>query len=255
MRLSDFSTVLFRSAQLAGLDRGTINQQTFAMLRDFSNSRLAWVWEHDLWQELIRVAELTVVTGGDTVKTVTLSADVGDLFSIYNTNPRLGTLARQVQYFLYDSGAARLANITDPTSPATVWAEYRIVKPEIYGDPYSATVVYSIGSQVYWDTSSNSGSFIPGAGKLPAGNFYNCIVATTAGQSPQTTPGSWSLVEIPKSFAEYLARGVVSDYWRSEGDYERAAAAEGDASAAIDRLIDLQSRQQGQVQRLNVLGY
>jgi len=255
MRLTDFSAILFRAAQLAGLDRATINSQTFAMLRDFANSRLAWVWEHDTWQELTRILEVAVVENIDSTKTVTLATDVGDLLAIYDQTPRIGTTSRRIQYFIYDSGAAQFANIIDPTAPETVWLEYRVVKPDVYGDAYSATVAYSVGAQVYFDTSSNTGSFVPGAGKLPAGNLYNCILTTTAGQSPQTNSASWSVVQIPKSFTEYLARGIVADYWRSEGDYERAAAAEGDATASIDRLVDLQTRQRGQIQRLNVVGY
>lgn len=255
MRLSDFSTVLFRSAQIAGLDRSTINSQTFATVRDFANGRLAWVWEQDGWHELMRVSEAAVVTNGDSTKTVTLGDSVGELFSVYDKNPRLGSTARQVQYFLYDDGAIRYANIVDPTSLVTVWLEYRAVKPEIFGDAYSAAIPYYAGAQIYFDTSTNSGSFLPGDGKLPAGNFYNCLETTTAGQSPSTNSPLWQRVEIPKSFSEYLSRATVADYWRSEGQFEKAAAAEGDATAAVERLVDLQSRQQGQVSRLNVVGY
>lgn len=255
MRLIDFSTVLYRATQLAGLDRATINSATFSLLRDFANSRIGWVWEHEPWTELIRIEELTPVLNGDNTTTVTLGSGIGSLFQIYNKNPRLGTTARSVQYFIYDNGTNLYANLVGPSIPATVWVEYRIAKPNLFGDAYSATQAYTAGSQIYFDTSSNSGSFTPGAGKAPAGNIYTCIVTTTAGQSPSTNSANWSVVEIPASFSEYLSRAIVSDYWRSEGQFEKAAASEGDATAAIERLLDIQARQQGQISRLNVLSY
>ncbi len=255
MRLTDFANVLYRATQLAGLDRATINSSTFALLRDFANSRLAWVWEHEPWVELLRVLESPVVMNGDGTTTVTLGTGVGDLLAVYNKNPRLGTTARQVQYFLYDDGTNRLANLVDPAALSTVWLEYRIAKPELFGDAYSSSVAYSVGAQIYFDTSTNSGSFTPGAGKAPAGNLYTCLVATVAGQSPSTNAPSWSRVEIPTAFAEYLSRSLVADFWRSEGQFEKAISAEGDASAAVERLVDIQVRQQGQVSRLNVLSY
>ncbi len=255
MRLLDFSGILYRAAQLAGLDRSSLNNSTFALLRDFASGRLGWVWEHEPWVETTRIAEAAVVTSGVGLRTVTLGENVGDVFQVWNKDPRLGTTARAVQYFLYGDGDQRLINIVDPSGYTTVFLEYRAARPLLFGDPWSASVAYEVGAQAYFDPGTASGSLTPGEGKAPVGNLYECIVATTAGQSPSTASLSWQRVEIPAAFEEYLVRGVVADYWRAEGQFDKAQVAENDATAAVERLVDVQARQQGQIARLNVWSY
>ena len=64
--------------------------------------------------------------------------------------------------------------------------------PRLSGSAYSATTAYTVGQQIYYSSTT-----------LP-GNFYDCAVTTTAGQSPDTTAASWTLVELPRMFEDYL---------------------------------------------------
>lgn len=254
MRTVDFSSLMFRYFQLAGLDRNAVTTANFQQFRDFATARVDDVWKSNEWPDVIRVSDpITVSTGGTGILTATLPADCGEVLSVYDQDPRLTTRARLLKYFLYDDGTTQAINMIDNVTP--VYVEYRIKSPPLFGDPYSAAVAYSLGAQMYFDTSSASGSFQPTAGKIPAGNLYNCIVATTAGQSPATTPSAWSLVEIPAIFSDFLVRACVSDFLRSEGQFEQAIVAEQEATAAMDREVDRILRSEGQVRRPNVFTY
>lgn len=256
MRTIDFSTILYRWMQLAGLDRTAITSQDFTTFRDLADGRLEIIWKSDDWPDLIRStpsAGDVVDTSPSGVRTVTLDADVADVLSVYDQDPRLTTRARLIKYYLYEDSTGRYINIMESADP--VFIEYRLTKPSLFGDPYSVTQAYSVGSQIYFDTSTDSGSYQPGAGKAPAGNLYNCIVATTAGQSPSTTSSSWQKVEIPYFTGEYLVRGCLADYLRSEGQFEQATMADADAEAIRQKEVERVLLTEGQVRRPNVFTY
>lgn len=254
MRTVDFSTMLFRYCQLAGLDRNAITTPNFQQFRDFLNTRLEQIWKANDWPDVIRVSNpINVSTGGTGILTAALPADCDSVLAVYDQDPRLTTRARGLKYFLYNDGTSEAINMIDTTTP--VYVEYRVKSPAIFGDPYGASVAYSAGAQMYFDTSSASGSFTPTAGKVPAGNMYNCSVTTTAGQTPVTTPSSWSLVEIPYIFSDYLVRACASDFLRSEGQFEQAALSEREADAAMEREVDRILRSEGQVRRASVFTY
>lgn len=256
MRTIDFSTLLFRWCQLAGLDRSAITSLNFNTFRDLADGRLELIWKAEPWPALTRSTTPpgdNVQTDPNGVRTVTLAADVDTVYGVYNQDPRLTTKARLVKYYLYEDGTNRYVNIMDQVDP--VFIEYKIARPSFYGDAYNANQAYSVGAQIYFDTSTNSGSFIPGAGKQPCGNLYNCIVDTTAGQSPATTPSAWQLVEIPYFCGEYLVRGVLADFLRSESQFDQAGAAEADAEAIKQKEVERVLLAEGQVTRINAFTY
>ena len=256
MRNIDLSTVFYRYLQLAGLDRSSITAQMFAQFRDFANGRLDGVWKSDVWPDLLRVTTTPgdpVTTDAEGIRTVTLGEDVGEVLNVYNADPRLTTRAHLVKYFLYEDGTNSFINLMENVTP--VWIEYRISNPELYGDAWSASVAYSVGAQAYFDTSSNTGSFTPGAGKQPAGNLYECIIATTANQSPTSNTANWSLVEIPYFLGDYVARAALSDYLRAEGQFDQAVIAEAEAEQTREKEVERILTTQGQVRRINFFGY
>jgi hypothetical protein len=256
MRTIDFSTLLYRWLQLAGLDRSSITAATYAQFRDLANGRLETIWKSDRWPALIRITTPpgdTVVTDANDVLTVTLGSDVGEVLGVYDQDPRLTTRAKLVKYFLYDSGSVSYVNFMEPVDD--VFIEYNTRKPELFGDAWSATSTYSVGAQAYFDTSTSTGAFIPSSTKQPAGNLYTCLIATTANQSPSNTPASWDLVEIPYFTGEYIVRGALSDYLRSEGQFQQAVIAESDAETARVAEVDRVLTTEGQVKRINMFTY
>lgn len=254
MRTVDFSTVMYRYMQVAGLDRTAITAANYSQFRDFASARLEQIWKNDYWPDLIRVSDpQTVSVDGNGVRTVAVPSDCGELLSVYDQDPRLTTRARLLKYFLYSSSSTDYINLIDQVTP--VYLEYKVKASALFGDAYSASSAYSVGAQVYFDTSTNSGSFVPGTTAAPAGNLYNCIVATSAGQSPVTTPASWSKVEIPYFCSDFLSRACLADFLRSEGQFEQAIVAENEAEKALEREVDKVLREQGQIRRANVFTY
>jgi hypothetical protein len=250
MRITHFSPILFNALQYSGQDRHNISEETFAQYRDFISERLRNAWESQDWPDLIRVAQLTVTANGSGLVTAAIPADAGEVLNCYDRDPLVSTRSSELSFRLYDNGTTQ--SLVMPTDPGTVYAEYRIKRPELVGDLYSVSVAYSVGAQAYFDSGSNTGTLIPIAGKPHYGNFYNCIGATTAGQSPSTHPTKWQIVQIPYIFAPYAARGAFSDWLKSELQLEAAQVAEAEAQNTLVEAIDLILRQQKQVNRINM---
>ena len=107
------------------------------------------------------------------------------------------------------------------------------------GDVLSLTQVYTAGQQVYYD--SNAGP----------GNFYTATTTTNAGDTPDTQPSKWSMVQIPYIFRQYLIEGGFADWLASDGQLDKANAREGMCMAALELEADKLQRQQQQVWRFD----
>jgi len=250
MRTTHFSPILFNALQYSGQDRHNISEETFAQFRDFINERVRHAWESQDWPDLIRVAQLVVTDDGNGLVTAAIPADAGEVLTCYDKDPLVSTRASQLSFRLYDDGTVQ--KLVLPSDPGTVYADYRIKRPDLVGDLYGASIAYSVGAQVYFDSGSNTGTLIPIPGKPHYGNFYNCLEATTAGQSPSTHPAKWQIVQIPYLFASYAARGAFSDWLKSELQLEAAQVAEAEAQNTLTEAIDVILRQQKQVNRINM---
>lgn len=249
MTTVDFSTVLFESLQLSGNDRHNISDETFAQFRDFVNSRLRVAWEAYEWPDIMRLDELTLnEVDGDV--TAALPTEAGYIVSVWNGDPLKSTKVRNLAYRLFDYGSGVVLNF--PSDPAEAWCEYRLRKPELTGDPYVSTQVYSVGSQIYFDSGSGTGSVTPVPGKPHIGNFYVCIDTAAAGQNPNNFPLKWEKVEIPYSLSPYLAKGAAADWLHSEMQFEAYQLAEVNADRTLGNLIDTVVRGQKQVGRINM---
>ena len=250
MRTVNFSTILFEGIQLSGLDRHNIGEETFAQFRDFANQRLRMAWESQDWPDIMRVSQLTVTATTGTV-TAAIPADAGEMLNCYDQDPLLTTKAQPLSYRIYNDGS--VVKLVFGSDPSTVWGEYRVKKPELVGDIWSSTLAYSIGAQAYFDSGSNTGTAMPIPGKPHYGDFYECLEATTAAQSPFTHPAKWLKKEIPYIFGTFVSRGMFSDWLRSELQMEASQIAEQEAQGMLDLEIDKIFRQQKQSVRINMI--
>ena len=250
MRTTHFSPILFNALQLSGQDRHNITSETFAQFRDFISERIRMIWESQEWPDTTRVAQLVVTDDGAGRVTAAIPADAGEILACYDSNPLVTSRASQITFRLYDNGTTQVLNFV--SDPGTVWAEYRTKRPELVGDLYDATVAYSPGAQVYFDSGSNLGVYTPQSGKPHYGNFYTCLDYTTAGQSPSTHAAKWQIVTLPYLFAAYAARGAYADWLRSELQVEAAQVAEAEAERIMADTVDIVLRQQQQIQRVNM---
>lgn len=69
------------------------------------------------------------------------------------------------------------------------------------------------------------------------GDFYDCIAAAAAGESPATNPEKWRRVDIPAAFEEYLIERAVAILQVGEGQSDKSRAGSKDASAILEELI------------------
>ncbi len=244
MRTVDFNKILTDALQLCGLDRDEFNVQTFRQMRDFASARLRYAWEYDRFPDIIRYTSVSTVTDANNVTYVVKPADAGEVLGVWDRNPISGTRAMSIPFHIWVTDTQeRLVILRGYTEG--VYVEYRTVPPEFKGNPWNSTTTYSVGSQAYFDSSSNSGTLQPVDGKDFTANFYECISNNT-NTNPETSTTNWTKVKVPYIFGPYLSRAVYADYLRSEGQIDSANVAEAEAKAFLDAEIDKIIRQQGQ---------
>ena len=281
MRTSDYSEILTQTANLCGLDPLNLSADEFSKLRTYHSNRLASAYEFHFWPEVMRVEERWFRDAYDNTKTyaagdevyysaedayyVALQASTGNLptsttywgtpspfdryiafeqtgktkigqpIGVFSKNPRIYETYTEKDWHVSENGV----QVTD--SVTSTWLEYRVRPPELKGDSYSGTAAYRVGDQVYFSSDT-----IPG-------NFYECLVATTAEQSPGTTPASWSKVEIPYIFGRYLAQGAYADYLTGDQRNESKSNEELFATELLTNQVSILVGQEGQRRRTVVL--
>lgn len=135
-------------------------------------------------------------------------------FSAWDRDPRNDGRAIRMQAGHSSNGLQVLNDVP------YVWLVYRIRRPRLTGAVYSATATYAVGDQVYFSSAT------------VRGNFYDCVTATSAGESPSSAAAKWTKVEIPAQFETYLTHGAAADYLMPDGNVmvrdREAAIAEED---------------------------
>jgi hypothetical protein len=158
-----------------------------------------------------------------------------------NTTPATQILSQDLFVLRFPNFAAKFVTL-------------RAVAPFLFGTRYDAALAYTAGSQVYYDPGQGSSAYNPPSKNLPvAGNFWNAYATAGVGVAPVNPSTSWRISEIPFRFKGYLVNSVSADFMRSEGRPEEADALENMAEFALQQQIDVLIRQQGQIQRMNMV--
>jgi len=250
MRTVDFSTVLLDAINLCGYDVSNVSDQNFRTIRQFCNQRLRMAWEAYPWTSLTVYALLPITKDANNVTSMTVPADAGEVVGVYTQNPLATTQATYVSYALTTiAGSDKIVVMT--TDATGYYVEYRTKRPEIQGEMYKS-MAYAAGSYVYFDSGSNSGTYMPIEGFPHYGNFYKAKIAASSANNPTNTT-FWEKIEIPYLFGSYLSRGVYADFLRSEQQYDDSSKAENDAAGVLEMEFDKELRQQGQVRRINFI--
>lgn len=153
---------------------------------------------------------------------------IGDVFDVKSDNPKVNRRWRGVEWDMSENGV----QVFDASTK--VFVQFRRSRPRLKGNLFDATKTYAVGDQVYWDN-----------GATIIGNFYDCIVATTAGQSPTSTAASWSKVEIPLFFQQHLAFACSAQAMQADDRDGAAGVMLGMADLAANLEADVPYRQQG----------
>lgn len=150
---------------------------------------------------------------------------IGEVLDVTNQDPRVTKRYRGVDADTIGDKLFILENAT------FVYVKFRKRRPSLSGSIFSSTSTYAVGDQVYYTTTGT------------VGNFYDCIVTTTAGQSPSTTPASWEVAEIPKRFEGFLIWRAYAQVVTGDGQDEKRIAAMAMAESYLVGRADVQFRQ------------
>lgn len=110
----------------------------------------------------------------------------------------------------------------DVLSSVYVW--YRAPAATFLGDNFSTEATYTAGAIVYF-TGTEFSDY--------EGDFWECLSATNAGESPLTTPAKWSLVAFPEWLRASVAAAAYADWLRHDGNPEVARLEEAEAQRLL----------------------
>lgn len=251
MRTIDFSSILFNALQYSGNDRNNISDETFQQFRDFASTSMREAWETVQWTDVCRIVDFTTTVDANGVGYFIPASDAGEILGVFSRNPQSSTKAVELEYSLYDDGTTKKVIINSNISTGSYL--YRKQCPSLNGDIYSPSTIYYSGSQIYFDSGSGTGTYVPVAGKPHTGNFYTCVVgSTTAGQNPNNTPSAWTKIDIPYIFGSFMSWNSCSMWYASEGMMQEAAAMDSKAKTILEQEYDKLLHQQGQFGRINM---
>lgn len=69
------------------------------------------------------------------------------------------------------------------------------------------------------------------------GDWYECVTATSAGESPASHPAKWAKLEIPYAFGRFLQRRAASLLLAEEGQQDKQAIEERASALILDDTI------------------
>lgn len=119
------------------------------------------------------------------------------------------------------------------TAGYPVFLYYRKGCPNYSGTAFSTTSTYTVDTQVLFQDS------------VYGYDFWKCAVATTANQSPENTPASWTELKLPDFLFDAVVYACYADYLRMDAQFEKAAQADALSQSHLDNQSDRQERQMG----------
>lgn len=162
-------------------------------------------------------------------------------YSITNNGIQLIGSTWNNGYLLTPSGITTTTSGMAGVLANPVYIYYRVAPFSYFGAAWTAILTYAIGDIVQF-TNATSGVI----------NYYTCLAATTAGQSPVTNPSSWQLNWIPDILFQYCVYKGYADWLRTDGQFDKANAQEGLAQTILENEFDTQEREMGMSAPLRV---
>ena len=162
------------------------------------------------------VAQEQVLAGGEEAQAI------GDVLGVTKKDPRVHRAPLPLAWTKTEAGVWVFEKVPH------VWIEHRRRAPELRGDTFEVGTAYAVGQQVYYE-----------------GDFYECVEATSAGQTPESHAAKWELIEIPIFLERWLVQAGYADSLESEGQKEKAAAEMGEAYAALSEEMMVLGGQEG----------
>jgi len=177
-------------------------------------------------------------------RTQTGQTVIGDFLGMYLDDPHVWPNPRSVDFELDATGAHVQTSprgrrwqrgVVTEIVPQQIWVRFRLKCPVFKGAVFDPAATYGAGVDTVYFAGTTSDL---------EGDYWSCAVNTTAGQSPQTTPASWTRLEFPAWLQTCVARRALAD-WLRAGAQRKEAALE---DAAADDALFLAQIQQGAMQ-------
>jgi hypothetical protein len=164
------------------------------------------------------------------------TVDMGDVLGVWTDDPRDTASPEEDELAWRETTDGLLVANGDR---GEAWFRYRTRPPTLTGSAWSSATAYALAAQVYYDNGTT-------------GDFWECVTATSAGESPVTAAAKWSQVDVPKFMHRWLVHSACADLCLGSGLAARAADELELAETAIaDAVINLH-RARRQTRRMRV---
>ena len=169
--------------------------------------------------------------------TQTGETEIGDVMDCRTANPK--THPNDSRALVWDNSENGIQILENAIY---AWVMFRLKRPRLLGDVFSTTATYAVDDQVYF------------ASTTVRGNFYNCITATSAAESPSSASAKWSVVSIPEQFATGLIYAAQAKCLTGD-DKAMVPQAIGLAEEELELEADVIYRQQSRTPSRGVVTY
>lgn len=160
---------------------------------------------------------------------------LGEVVRAFDKNPRI---FRSVTEYAGDIDSV---GIHFQAPILKVWLQFSRRCPNLIGSPLDVTQVITADTQYYW------------AGTQGNGNFYTATADLVAGNTPDSAPGNFSVVEIPYMFGSFIALEAYASFLEgADGQMEKARAMHQRAEEALEGEASKVWRRQHQVPRVQI---
>jgi len=120
------------------------------------------------------------------------------------------------------------------TAGYPVFLYYRKGCPSYSGNAFSTSTSYTVDTQILYNDATNGY------------DFWKCIVATSANESPATAPTKWEELKLPEFLFLHVVYKSAADYYRMDAQAEKATTYfDSLAQGYLDTQSDKQERQMG----------
>lgn len=182
----------------------------------------------------------------------------------YDKDPRLSTKSVYQPFVVEDlddpsNNWTESGSILRFFNEGEKFIKYRQKPKMLAGGKFDPLKSYPSGSQLYYNVSQDSNDIdnylYSTTSYEGSGDFWIALLPINGVDNPPPgTPGMWwKKNPIPYRFKDFLVNGVSADFLRSEGRAEEANVLDQLAEVSIQQQIDVLVRQQGQVQRMNMV--
>lgn len=247
-------TMLFTASASAGTGTVTIQTSSDGSTLSYAGTTTngLYLWGALLIQQTAISPQIFTVPWSQTGEN-----EIESVFTVWKDNPYNASYPRQQGYVINDQGIQMISALGwdtgtygytgsqgNPSNPTYLY--YRKAFRYLTGATYDATATYAVGQQIYYTITTTSST------SYGTGDFYVCLVATSAGQSPETTAASWQKIDLPEVFFDYLVYRVYGDYLIADGQMDKAQGAYAIADMKKLDELDRQERQNNDMMPMQV---